>query len=165
MSLTTITTICKEYKDVLIDAIEKFTKHSYFVKCQAQYLNDKKQFLHTEEALVLGDLAENYQFLIQDKIQSYHWSKEYCKLHPVVVYFKDDKAVLCTTPSVLYQMITGTIHGIGGSVKRHAAKRSLQRPMNNQILDYQTMLNVHKEEMSKITFFGISKETMDEVHK
>ena len=55
--------------------------------------------------------------------------------------------------------------GIGGSVKRHAAKRSLQRPMNNQILDYQTMLNVHKEEMSKITFFGISKETMDEVHK
>ena len=37
--------------------------------------------------------------------------------------------------------------------------------MNNQILDYQTMLNVHKEEMSKITFFGISKETMDEVHK
>ena len=36
--------------------------------------------------------------------------------------------------------------------------------MNNQILDYQTMLNVHEEEMSKITFFGISKETMDEVH-
>ena len=43
-----------------------------------------------EEALVLGDFAENYQFLIQDKIQSYHWSKEYCMLHPVVVYFKDD---------------------------------------------------------------------------
>ena len=98
VSLTTITTICKEYKDVLIDTIDKFTKHSYFVKCQAQYLNDKKQSLHTEEPLVLGDLAENYQFLIQDKIQSYHWSKEYCKLHPVVAYFKDDKAVFCTTP-------------------------------------------------------------------
>ena len=54
---------------------------------------------------------------------------------------------------------------IGGSVKRHAAKRSLQRPMNNQILDYQVMLNVCKEEMSKIKFFGIIKETMDKVHK
>ena len=54
---------------------------------------------------------------------------------------------------------------IGGSVKRHAAKRSVQRPMNNQILDYQAMLNVCEEEMSKIKFFGISKETMDEVRK
>ena len=49
---------------------------------------------------------------------------------------------------------------IGGSVKCHAAKRSLQRTMNNQILDYQDMLNVCEEEMSKIKLFGISKETM-----
>ena len=54
---------------------------------------------------------------------------------------------------------------IGGSVKCHAAKRSLQRPMNNQILDYQALLNVCEEEMSKIKFFRISKETMDEVRK
>ena len=58
-----------------------------------------------------------------------------------------------------------TCDGIGGSVKHQAAKRSLQRPMNNQILDYQVMLNVCKEEMSKIKFFGIIKETMDKVHK
>ena len=37
--------------------------------------------------------------------------------------------------------------------------------MNNQILDYRAMLNVCEEEMSKIKFFGISKETMDEVRK
>ena len=37
--------------------------------------------------------------------------------------------------------------------------------MNNQILDYQVMLNVGEEKMSKIKFFGISKETMDEVRK
>ena len=39
--------------------------------------------------IVLGDFAENYQFLVQDEIQSYHWSKEYCTLHPLVVYFID----------------------------------------------------------------------------
>ena len=37
--------------------------------------------------------------------------------------------------------------------------------MNNQILDYRAILNVCEEEMSKIKFFGISKETMDEVRK
>ena len=55
--------------------------------------------------------------------------------------------------------------GIGGSVKCYAAKRRLQRPMNNQILDYHVMLNVCEEEISKIKFFGISKETMDDMHK
>ena len=74
-SLTTAATY-EEYKDVLIDAIDKLTKHSYLAKCQAQYLNDKKQSLRSEEALVLDDFAENYQFLIQDEIQSYHWSTE-----------------------------------------------------------------------------------------
>ena len=74
--LTTITTACGKYKDVFIDAIDKLTKHSYLAKCQAQYLNDKKQSLHSENVLVLGDFAENDQFLIQDKIKS----KEYIQL-------------------------------------------------------------------------------------
>ena len=52
-SLPTATKTCEQYKDVLIDIIDKLTKHSYLVKCQAQYLNDKK------EALVLGDFAED----------------------------------------------------------------------------------------------------------
>ena len=92
-SLTTVTTKCEEYKDVLIDGIDKLTKHSYLAKCQAQYPNDEKQSLHSQEVLVLGDFAQNYQFLIQDKIWSYHWSKEYCTLHPVV-YIKDDTGSL-----------------------------------------------------------------------
>ena len=29
------------------------------------------------ERIVLGDFAENYQFLVKDEIPSYHWSKEY----------------------------------------------------------------------------------------
>ena len=44
-------------------------------------------------------------------------------------------------------------------------KRSLQRPMNTQILDYQVMPNVFEEDMIKIKFFGIIKETMDEVRE
>ena len=49
----------------------------------------KKGSLKVNEMIVLGDFAENYQFIVQHEIQSYHWSKEYCTLHPLVVYFID----------------------------------------------------------------------------
>ena len=52
------------------------------------------------------------------------------------------------------------IYGIGGAVKRHAAKRSLQRPVDNQILDYEAMLEVCKE-MSSTKFSGFSKNVME----
>ena len=39
------------------------------------------------EVIVLGNFTD--QFLVQDEIQSYHWSEEYCTLHPLVVSFID----------------------------------------------------------------------------
>jgi hypothetical protein len=35
----------------------------------------------------LGDFAENYQFIIQDEIQGFHWNKQSCTLHPIVLYY------------------------------------------------------------------------------
>ena len=69
-------------------------RHSYLAKCQAKFLTSKKETLGKNEAIVLRDFAENYQFLIQDEIQSYHWSKEYCTLHPLLVYLLDDEGEL-----------------------------------------------------------------------
>ena len=227
-TLTTLTT--SEYKDQVIEVINNLTKHSYLAKSQARYLKSKKESLGENEVIVLGDFAENYQFLIQDEIQSYHWSKEYCTLHPLVIYYKDvngdiqhdslcfisddnthDTSFIHHVQSLLVNYIKesyshirkmiyfsdgcggqyknyknflnlcfhkedfgveaewvffATSHGkspcdgIGGAVKRHAAKRSLQRPLNNQILDYKAMLDVCQEEMPSIKFFGIPKEDM-----
>ena len=52
------------------------------------------------------------------------------------------------------------ISGIDGAVKHHVAKRSLQQPVDNQILDYEAVLDVCKE-MSSIEFSGISKNVME----
>ena len=38
--------------------------------------------------MVLGDFAENYQFVVQDEIQSFHWNKTQATLHPTVIYYK-----------------------------------------------------------------------------
>ena len=45
-----------------------------------------KETFGENEAIVIGDFANDYQFLILDEIQSYHWNDEYCKLPPLVTY-------------------------------------------------------------------------------
>ena len=180
--------------------------------------------------MVLGDFTEIYQYLIQDEIQSFHWSKEYCTLYPLVIYYKDTDGnhqhySLCyisddnthstsfahkiqillveflkqRLPNItkIYYVSDGCggqyknfknflnlcahkedffietewiffatslrkspCDGIGSMVKRHGAKQSLQRPLNNQILDYRAVLEVCQEEMKLIIFFGIDKENL-----
>ena len=45
-------------------------------------------------------------------------------------------------------------------LKQHVAKRSLQRSLNNQILDYKAILNLCENEMMSVKFLGICKESM-----
>ena len=44
-------------------------------------------------------------------------------------------------------------------LKRHLANWSLQRSLNNQILDYKAILDLCENEMMSIKFFGIFKES------
>ena len=43
--------------------------------------------------IVIGDLAENYTILIQDEIQSFHWSNIQVVLHPMLVDYKSEGKV------------------------------------------------------------------------
>ena len=88
-SLVMLTSTCEEYKSTLISALNAITKHSFLAKCQANFLRAMKESLTACKVIVLGDFAENYQFLMQDEIQSYRWNKEYCTPRPLVVYFID----------------------------------------------------------------------------
>ena len=47
----------------------------------------KKESLLSNEAIVVGNFAENYQIILKDEIQSHQWSKEYCTLHPALDYY------------------------------------------------------------------------------
>ena len=49
------------------------------------------------------------------------------------------------------------------AIRKCKYKRSLQRPLNNQILNYESMLELCENEMSSIKFFGISKESMTNI--
>ena len=51
-------------------------------------------------------------------------------------------------------------NGVGRLVKRYVVKRSLQRPLHDQILSYQSMLDLCVREIPSITFFGVCREEM-----
>ena len=194
------------------------------------FLRAKKESLKANEVIVLGDFAESCQFLVQDEIQSCHWSKEYCTLHPLVVYFIDGDGniqhnFLCFisddnshNTNVVYKIQTilvdylkenlpivdeifyfsdccaehyknhkicinlchhqqdfnmdtewiffATSHGKSpcdggwGFVKHQVVKRSLKRPLHDQLLSHQSMLDLCVREIPSITFFGVSQVEM-----
>ena len=73
--LVNLTETTTDFIDIIIKKLQKLTAHSYIAKCQAVYLTKVKKELKSNEVVVLGDFAENYQFVVQDEIQSFHWNK------------------------------------------------------------------------------------------
>jgi hypothetical protein len=88
-TLRTYTSPVEEFVDLLVEKIDDLTTHSFISKSQARYLKKRKEDLDGETCLLLLDFAENYHFIVQDEVQGYHWNKEQCTLHPVVIYYKN----------------------------------------------------------------------------
>ena len=79
-----------EFIELLVSKLDKITTHSYIAKSQASFLKKTKNELGEKEVIVLGDFAENYQFVVQDEIQGFQWNKTQCTLHPIMVYYKNN---------------------------------------------------------------------------
>ena len=119
------TATLEEFIDEMCDKLDRLTVHSYIAKSQATYLKGLKSAIGMEEVIVLGDFAENYKFLIQDEIQSYHWNQRQCTLHPIVLYYKCNESAEVSSKSLcvisddlehdvnmVYAVITETINCI-----------------------------------------------------
>ena len=64
--------------------------HSYISKCQTRYQKKIKSWIYSSTVLFLGDFTENYQFVIQDEVQGFHWNNSQSTLHPVVTYYQEN---------------------------------------------------------------------------
>ncbi|ESO09020.1 hypothetical protein HELRODRAFT_168952 [Helobdella robusta] len=71
--------------------LDELSSHHYISKEQLKYLSDSKENLKNSECIALMDFAENYSVIIQDAIQSQHWSNTQVTLHPIVLYYRDDE--------------------------------------------------------------------------
>ena len=74
----------------------KLKKHAYIAKSQASFLKDIKHNLLGNEVVALLDFAENYSYVIQDEVQSFHWNNSQCSLHPVIIYFLNSTKKICS---------------------------------------------------------------------
>ena len=62
--------------------------HDFIAKNQSSYFKYCKENLEPDELVVVGDFTENYSFVIQDEVQSYHWSNKQATIHPFVAYYR-----------------------------------------------------------------------------
>ena len=77
-----------DFFEFLTNLIDKLTIHSYICKCQARYLKQLKNELNQMQnvCVVLTDFSENYTMTVQDEVQSFHFNKPQCTIHPLVLY-------------------------------------------------------------------------------
>lgn len=77
-----IETFCKN--------IDSLATHTYIASEQYKYVVAKKNNLKPGELLVQMDFAENFSFIVQNAVQSYHWSNQQSTIHPIVIYYKNN---------------------------------------------------------------------------
>ena len=79
-----------EFLEKLKTDLEKLLLHSYLVKKQNEFMNNKKKELTENECIVVCDFSENYAFVVQDSVQGVHWNNNQVTVHPFAIYYRDD---------------------------------------------------------------------------
>lgn len=88
--LVTILEPFSEFKEHFAMKLRDLKSHHFIAKSQSQFLKDTKLNLPQNECVVIADFSENYTFVLQDEIQSYHWVNVQATVHPFCVYFKKE---------------------------------------------------------------------------
>jgi hypothetical protein len=221
---STLETMVQKVDDFLtefLNSLKVYQRHAFLTKMQSNFYKESKENLKKGEVLVHLDFAENYSFVVQDEVQSFHWNNTMATVHPFVVYYKEDdilcnrnfvvisecnihdtvavhlflgylndflKTELPLTTKIIYfsdgcaaqykncknflnlchhqedfgieaewNFFTtshgkGPCDGLGGTVKRLAARASLQRPFDQQILTPAAFFQFCEENIPNISF-------------
>ena len=85
--LVTITESKADFIDNFSGQVIKLTRHSFTAKAQSLYMKELKTTMRPQDDVILqGDFVENFSYVVQDEIQSFHWENKQATLHPFVAY-------------------------------------------------------------------------------
>ena len=90
-TLQTLLSSVDEFLQSLSTSLNKLLPHSFLVRQQRDFLNDKKDKLKKNECIVICDFSENYAFVVQNAVQGMHWNNDQATIHPFSIYYKDDE--------------------------------------------------------------------------
>lgn len=106
-NLLTVVKNVDELKDDLKIQLTTLKPHHFISKKQSEYLRNLKENLKdNSECIALVDFSENYAFMVQDEVQSFHWTNNQATLHPFVIYFKEDGLHKTKTLCVISDYLT-----------------------------------------------------------
>ena len=88
-TLQTIVLPVDEFIEIFVAMLKKLMVHDFIAKMQASFLQQRKDTLKDGEFIVVADFSENYSFVVQDEIQSFHWNNAAVTIHPFVCYYVD----------------------------------------------------------------------------
>lgn len=69
-----------DFVDCLCKALDILKPHAYIAEQQALYFRTLKETISEGDILVQCDFAENYNFVVQDTVQSFHWNNDQATL-------------------------------------------------------------------------------------
>ena len=46
---------------------------------------NQRENLDSDTCIVMLDFAENYQYVLQNEIQLFHWNNSQCSIHPAII--------------------------------------------------------------------------------
>ena len=75
-----------DFIDNFSSQVVKLTRHSLTTKAQNIYRKELKANMKPLDIILQADFAENFSYVVQDEIQSFHWENKQATLHPVVAY-------------------------------------------------------------------------------
>ena len=78
-----------DFVESLCDALEALKPHAFVADEQALYLKTRKDTIKEGEILVQCDFAENYNFVVQDAAQSFHWNNDQATILTSVFYYRE----------------------------------------------------------------------------
>ncbi|KAJ8891867.1 hypothetical protein PR048_004422 [Dryococelus australis] len=95
-------------------------------KTQSLFLKERKMNLNEYKCLVLADFAENYSFVIQDKIHCTHWTKCQATLHPFIYYYRKGEKI---EQKSFFASAHGknACDGVGGTTPRYSINNQATR--------------------------------------
>ena len=83
-----------EFVDLLATTVDDMTANHYISKAQSTCLMTQKENLDSDTCIIKTDFAENYQYVLEDEIQSFHWKNNQCNIQPGVIFYKNVLNVL-----------------------------------------------------------------------
>ena len=99
-----------EFLEVIVEKLKKLLSHHFIYKQQQNFLKNKKETLSDNECIIILDFAENYTFMVQDAIQSFHWNNTQATIYPFVIYYKQDGTLKHKSLACISDMLQHDVH-------------------------------------------------------